>query len=298
MRLTSLACTLMVLATALVGQLALPLAASAQISPPPAPTDGDTAADSAVPPSPTGSGAAASAPAPADAQSSPVPFAPNQLPPPEGAGAPPSPPYAAPPNLRWMLVDPTTLQPPPEPGFHKHDGFFMRFHMGVAIGEMRGDMAAGELEISGKGISEAMAFGGAINDNLVLYGEYFLEGIFAASASGAGRASGANEVTGALLGLSPGAAYYFVPSNLCVFGAFGMVKTFADEENKSSSITTRHQSGFGFGGNLGVGKEWWVSTNWALGAAVRATLAHTHELETGYPWRFYSIAVLFSTTYN
>jgi len=47
-----------------------------------------------------------------------------------------------------------------------------------------------------------------------------------------------------------------------------------------------------------VGKEWWVSANWGLGAALRASFARTPDKTTGSAWLGYFAAALFSATYN
>jgi hypothetical protein len=198
-----------------------------------------------------------------------------------------------------MLVDPATLQPPPEPGFHKHDGFFMRGLVGIGAGAMRGDVATGELRVSGRGLVEAFAFGYALQENVILYGEYSVDAMFSATESGPGKNPNATEVVPIVLTFAPGMAYYIQPHNLYLAGAFGLAFTMADERlSESTSTYAKHQSQAGIGGNVLLGKEWWVSANWALGGALRAAFARAKEKTTDYPWLSYSAAVLFSATYN
>jgi hypothetical protein len=253
---------------------------------------------------PDGGVAAPPAPHPLTPWPAPNPLAPYQ-PPPEAAPAPwppaanPPPPYAAPPNMRWVLVDPNTLQPPPDPGFHKHDGFYMRALMGFGFGEMRGDVANGRLVISGNGIAEAFAFGYAIKENLILYGEYGIAGLLEATASGAGKNPNTTDTTDLVLSFAPGMAYYFGPSNMYVSGALGLAFSIATEKLGGASVTdVKHDSTAGLGGNLTLGKEWWVSANWGLGIALRGSFARTREKTTDYLWWSYFAAALFSATYN
>jgi hypothetical protein len=205
----------------------------------------------------------------------------------------------APPNMRWVLVDEATLQPPPEPGFHKHDGFFMRALMGIAAGGMRGDAPSGQLRISGAGLSESFAFGGAIRENVILFGEYSIEALLNGSVSGAGKNPDTQESTATVLTFAPGIAYYFESRNLYLSGSLGLALSMAEERLNGGGVTNiQHDSNGGLGGNLTVGKEWWVSANWGLGAALRASFARTPEKTTGSAWLSYFAAALFSATYN
>ena len=229
----------------------------------------------------------------------PVPYQPPSADP---AGAPAAngpPPYPAPAGLQWVLVDPANPPPPPDPGFHKHDGFFMRALMGIASGRLQGDVATGELRIVGQGMSESFAFGGALKENLIVFGEYAIEALVESSASGPGMNPGTVRVMPFVLTFAPGVAYYFEPSNVYLSGALGLAMTDGSEDlDHVSAEVAKHESKPGIGGNLTAGKEWWVSSNWALGAALRASFARTQERTTGYPWTYVSAAALFSATYN
>jgi len=254
---------------------------------------------------PDGGVSPAPAPNPLVPWPAPNPLLPYQPPPPEAAPpswpAPenPPPPYAAPPNMRWVLVDPNAMPPPPEPGFHRHDGFYMRGVMGFAVGEMRGDLANGQLQISGSGIAEAFAFGYAIKENVIVYGEYGIAGLFTATASGAGKNPNTSSTNPLTLSFAPGLAYYLEPQNLYVSGALGLAFSIATEKLNGGEVTSiQHDSGAGIGGNLTLGKEWWVSANWGLGVALRGSFARAREKTTDYLWWSYFVAALFSATYN
>jgi len=229
----------------------------------------------------------------------PVPYQPPATDPNGTPTANGPPPYPAPPGLQWALVDPANPPPPPDPGFHKHDGFFMRALQGIASGRLQGDVATGELRIAGAGMSESVAFGGALKENLIVFGEYAIEALFQSSESGPGKNPGAVRAMPFVLTLAPGVAYYFEPSNVYLSGALGLAMTDGSEDlDHVSGEVAKHQSRPGIGGNLTFGKEWWASSNWGLGAALRVSFAKTSEENTGYPWTYLSVAALFSATYN
>ena len=94
--------------------------------------------------------------------------------------------------------------------------------------------------------------------------------------------------------LGLGLTYYF-PSNIYVTGAVGTAKT----QLKSNGDTFSSDRGFGV--NLMVGKEWWVSENWGLGVAGQFLYTNcpdtpvngvTPDVKTT------AFGVLFSATYN
>jgi hypothetical protein len=219
----------------------------------------------------------------------PVPFAPA---PPNAATAD----YQPPPG--YKLVPESMVPNPVDPGAHKHDGFFMRALLGIGATSMTGDLAVGSLRLSGVAMTEDFAFGAAISENLILYGEYALEFMMEGQPSGAGKAPLANRAMAVTLTFAPGVAYYFGPSNMYVAGAGGLAMVMVTEANDTDRKLAEHDSSPGLGGNLMVGKEWWVSDNWGLGIAGRAAYARTREKVTNAQWSSASFAVLFSATYN
>jgi hypothetical protein len=73
-----------------------------------------------------------------------------------------------------------------------------------------------------------------------------------------------------LFGGGAGLAYFVVPSNGYVAGTLELSQVTAEGatgDNGSSNSKSVELTDMGIGGALAVGKEWWVSTDWALGAA-------------------------------
>jgi hypothetical protein len=63
------------------------------------------------------------------------------------------------------------------------------------------------------------------------------------------------------------------------------------------------KSDLGFGVNASVGKEWWVSENWGVGAALQfmAATMKDHQVFAGDSkptWTAIGFALLFSATFN
>jgi hypothetical protein len=100
-----------------------------------------------------------------------------------------------------------------------------------------------------------------------------------------------------LIGFGPGLAYYLEPLNLYLSGSMQFSQVTAND-NSSSSNANADLTDTGFGASFMAGKEWWVSSNWGLGAA---TMLHFASMKLkNYDGRMTAtgISVLFSATYN
>lgn len=91
-----------------------------------------------------------------------------------------------------------------------------------------------------------------------------------------------------------GAINYYLPSNIYLKGGIGGIRMTlrvpGDEESRSE---------MGFGVNLGVGKEWWVSPNWGVGAALGMMLGSVPDGDDSLEsWGVATIGASLSATYN
>jgi hypothetical protein len=103
--------------------------------------------------------------------------------------------------------------------------------------------------------------------------------------------------------IGPGAAYYLQPANVYLSATLAFTTlTLKDARNEN-----RLETETGFGVSAMVGKEWWVSTNWGLGAALQLQLGTMKDRPVdralvggGDPprWTTTAFTVAFSATYN
>lgn len=168
-------------------------------------------------------------------------------------------------------------------GQHEHDGFYLRFHAGfghTAVSE-------GELRVAGPSGAFAFSIGGAVAEDLILFGHLTASSMQRPTFSYGDHRfeiDGSVEVGGIGVGL----AYYFMPANLYVSGALLATRLELSDDHG----TTLAESKTGGGIELAVGKEWWVSDNWGLGLAGRVMMASIDGTRTVSP------ALVFSATYN
>jgi hypothetical protein len=177
-------------------------------------------------------------------------------------------------------------------GYHTHDGFFMRLSLGGGGASVS---RSGEKYSGGSGAFGA-AFGGAITQHLILYGE-----IFGHSVNEPKYKAGGTSVTERgwnldIAGVGPGVAYFFMPLNLYLSGTLLLQRVSLSESNDSNR--GQALTDVGLAASLMVGKDWWVSENWALGAAAQFLVGSAKDRYTDSNWTTAAAAVMFTASYN
>lgn len=177
---------------------------------------------------------------------------------------------------------------------HKHDGFFLRLAPGIGVMSSSETVGANKFEYSGTSGLFNFAIGGAIFENFIVHLDLSAASISEPKLEVNGKSvdNTSNDHATSLLGI--GLTYYF-PSNIYLTGAAGRANT----EVRANGKTYRTDNGYGF--NLMLGKEWWVSENWGLGVAGqwlytkcpdKPFAGSTPDVKAS------SLGILFSATYN
>lgn len=179
-------------------------------------------------------------------------------------------------------------------GEHIHDGFFLRLAPGIGVMSTSETIGTNKSEYSGSSSHINIAIGGAIFENLILHVDLSGAGMAEPKLKVNGQSTNntTDDHTTSMLGI--GLTYYF-PSNIYLSGAVGNAVTAV----KANGTTYRTDSGYGF--NLMLGKEWWVSENWGLGVAGQWLYTKCPDKPVGgvtSDVKASSIGVLFSATYN
>lgn len=175
-----------------------------------------------------------------------------------------------------------------------HDGFFLRLAPGFGWNETSSEAGGTTLKMSGVSGLFNLGIGGAVAQDLILHLD--LSGVSTSdpkvTLNGVEQSSNVSTSSTSMVGI--GLTYYF-PSNFYLTGAVGIAES-SNEANGSTYKTDK-----GYGANVMVGKEWWVSDNWGLGLAGQflytncpdkpSSLGKPDVIST-------SFGVLFSATYN
>lgn len=186
-----------------------------------------------------------------------------------------------------------------------HDGFFLRLSSGIGGGRVSGDNDTSG-KFTGATSQGSIAIGGVITDNLALHADVFVASLFNPTYENKnGTAVTLNDldITMRFGSVGVGVTYYIMPMNLYLCGSLGLAvaSTEVRYTRLGLTFTDTWESQTGFGLNLMVGKEWWVSDNWGLGVAGQFIYANIPVKDkTGAEDSFSggSLGVLFSATYN
>jgi hypothetical protein len=236
--------------------------------------------------------------APAPSVESPGAPPPTYAPPPAYAPPPgyaPTPgPGAPPPGYPPGSYPPPAYGPPVVENLH--DGFYLRLHTGGGYMSVSGSDGAGNtVKIAGDSVSLGVSIGGAIVPNLIVFGTFFISVVSNPDLTQNGAAAGTGSGSAAVGGFGAGLAYYFQPINLYLSGV--LAATDFQVQDSNGNMTYDSDTGIGFQGM--VGKEWWVSQDWGLGAAFEFVGASMKDkADPSIKWTSTSFALLFSATYN
>jgi hypothetical protein len=162
-------------------------------------------------------------------------------------------------------------------GFHTHDGFFLSLTGGPAFGNIvleASNTYFKKMEMSGVGFQIDLKIGGTISEenNLILTFDVLSRAISAPDMTVDGRsASTTTDVTAGDVLYGIGVTKYFTPSNIFINATIGLARFTINVNN------TQANSESGLGGQLKIGKEWWVGDNWGLGVAAGVGFASADD---------------------
>jgi hypothetical protein len=108
--------------------------------------------------------------------------------------------------------------------------------------------------------------------------------------------------TATLAGIGGGLAYYLDPANVYFAGSL-LATSLQISDTTNGQNRTVGETDSGFGVELLVGKEWWVSDNWGIGAAAQfiyGAMQDKDTFNTSSPptWSAAELALLFSASFN
>jgi len=272
-----------------------PAATAAQPNPPaapvPAPAPRAAPADPVAPAPPSetiGPGSAATSPAGPQPLSSPAGDPPGQAPGP-GQAQPyyygtyaPSSNYPSAPSYTGPLGR------APGPGSHEHEGFFLRFTLGVGAAgvsykEEIESPRVSDIKTRGLAAVFDIAIGGRVVGNFMVHGNLSVAGVASNREIDGIKDRSYKSLSTTMWMFGAGGTYYFMPTNLyltLVVGTGGFVETrdYGGLEIEQEQI----QSGAGFATSLAVGKEWWVGGRgeWGIGGSITGSF-YSVPIEVG-----------------
>jgi hypothetical protein len=179
-------------------------------------------------------------------------------------------------------------------GVHTHDGFFLQMDLGLGGMSSTVEDGGSELDLSGGAGQFSIGIGGALTPNFILAGQLWGVSVPDPDVELDGESFGQADATLGLSGIGVQLVYYFMPLNLYVSATPSITQLSIDDGDNDA------ESEVGLGVKLAVGKEWWVSDNWALGLNAQLAFSSNDDSDlAGAPeWSSAWFGVAFSATFN
>lgn len=160
-------------------------------------------------------------------------------------------------------------------GKHEHDGFFMRFLVGPSYSTQVYNGAPSKMEVKGLSATFNFQIGATIAKNLIAFGEVSGSTITNPDIEINGTVHETDETKSSSFGFGGGMTYYLMPLNF-YFTASVLASKVKIEYTKGS-VKYEGETDMGIGVFAGVGKEWWIADDWALGACAFFSYANVPD---------------------
>jgi len=178
-------------------------------------------------------------------------------------------------------------------GTNMHDGFYLRFQLGVGYQSLTYEdfQPGSDLIFSGAAGNFTMQIGYAVINDLILFGELSSCVMTDPTLKLGGSSYDTDDTKVSLVGFGAGLSYYLASN---IFFTFSLEATRATLEVSGSSGSSE----YGFGTNVSIGKEWWVSDNWGLGIALVGNYSRMKDKGVDNMLSNIYVGLAFSATYN
>ncbi len=187
----------------------------------------------------------------------------------------------------------------PAPGAQQHDGFYLRTMIGADYLQAGAEAAGQSQKVSGGGLLLNLAVGGAPTENFAVFVEFLYHSAFDPDIKERGRTLMTKDQTLGAGGLGAGVAFFIMPANASITASV-VLASLASSAGQENIRTFETESGAA--GNLVLGKEWWVSSNWGLGTAAQLFLGRVKQktvVAGSKPsWLFYGLGLGVTATFN
>ena len=177
------------------------------------------------------------------------------------------------------------------PAVHAHDGLFIRIAPGIAGAAATTHVDGTDYTLKGGAGRLGIGIGWSIAPRVVLDAELLGHAVVGPTLDVGGNMSDAsNDVTWGVSYAGLGATYFF-RNNVNLSGSVGTLIMSLDAPNMDQARTDH-----GVGLKLGVGKEWWLSSRWGLGAALELLGGNVPDGDAH--WGVATVGLTMSATYN
>jgi len=150
----------------------------------------------------------------------------------------------------------------------RYEGFFLHLAAGPALVRTKSTRLGNTLTMRGLGFGFDVAAGWFIRENLAVMGQVANAGATDPVVREAATTEHTDGFSIGLWGLGAGLAYYLMPAHVQLSGTVGVSSIYLSDSAGTGDYP-EGRTDIGFGASFAVGKQWWVSPRWALGASAR-----------------------------
>lgn len=196
-------------------------------------------------------------------------------------------------------------------GYHQHKGFYFNMNVGPVFGNVNDRVnpygyQSPALNFTGTGALLDVKIGAAIYENIILHAAFISNSLVAPTVTTTLSSSNYNptirkktdsfSIRESMLGI--GFTKYVTPSNVFLSATFG-AGYFSTRDTQNSLNNTSTDPGFSM--QVKVGREWWISGNWALGLGLSygktklRNVSATRDVES---FNSNRIGMVLNTTFN
>ncbi|MBI5513645.1 MAG: hypothetical protein HY909_07740 [Deltaproteobacteria bacterium] len=186
-----------------------------------------------------------------------------------------------------------------------HQGFYTRLALGAGYLSSTETTSFGDVSVTGGGLALQVALGGYVAPGLALHGT--LRGTVALDPAVRFGTTTAVVTNGSLQSsaVGVGVTYTFVPVDFYLSASLGVgvLRVERALSGSFSSVRVEAQTELGLALDFGLGKQWAVSDDWALGVSGMLFYQRNSERASSsssatFPIDSLGVAVLFSATYH
>ena len=176
-----------------------------------------------------------------------------------------------------------------------HQGFYLSMQAGPAYGYANANTNIGYgLRVSGSAYAFDFQIGGAIRENTILHGNLGVKSIDNPTIEMGGYSAKTTMDFDEIM-IGAGVTQY-LKHNFFVTAVLGTGNFSLYDETENTTTETNN----GFSYQLKAGKEWWISSRWALGATLEYGGTRTKDTSGDYEetWQSHRYGIRFTATRN
>ena len=185
---------------------------------------------------------------------------------------------------------------------HTHSGFFLNIALGMGIQsfDYKYNSSSDNITLEAEGPSVDFDFkvGGCVAQNLAIHGTLVTSNNLSdIEVTVNDKTETVPDVSEHMILIGAGMTFYFA-GNMLVTGSLGLSRFTVNKDDSDSDDDDIGSSEFGFGFQMGFGKEWWIGGSWGMGILGTLLYGSADDKDNLGDMSAFAMGVKFSVTFN